>query len=825
MKIFNEPYPEESTYSSLFHSYPFPLSDFQKYAIEGTSKGVHILATAHTGSGKTLIAEFAMAHTHKQKLKVIYTSPIKALSNQKMREFQTKFPTMSFGILTGDNRFHPEADILIMTTEILRNTLFQQKMIKEGTLKRENADLYFDMDMEKELGCVIFDEVHYINDRHRGSVWEETIMMLPNKVQMIMLSATIDKPEQFALWVEEEKKREVWLCPTKERVIPLTHFSYFTLPPSQLRKFPQAIQDEISTIYEKPLILKEQNKPFMDKHFHLTKKVMGYLEKYHVWVNQFFAFNQLIRYLKEQERLPAIAFIFSRAKAQLFAEKVSISLFEKGSKIPSIIEKECKQILMKLSNYKEYLQLPEYAILLKLLQKGIAVHHAGMPQVFRELIENLFDKKYIRLLCATETFAVGLNMPTKSIIFPSLYKFDGISMRPMYSHEYGQMAGRAGRRGIDTFGDIYHLANIIHKGNDPPTITTYRSMLTGNPQTFSSKFKIHFNLLLRLISVNHLDFKTFVSKSMLSQAIHKELAYVQSNLTAAIERFDKKIIHTRTPAEVLEKYLALHQQISSLKGKKRKKARREINQLETDYRMIKEDKCKIEEKEQLQYEIDDLRQQIENINHYIQREIDTIVTILMENDFVQKPEGVYTLTEKGEFAANIQELHCLAIADILSNKTLDMLSNREFVAVLSAFVRVSIPDDQRVVDLENIETSQNVLDVLKKIQQRYHYYTDIETRHQLTFTEKDDLHWDLCELMGDWCDANNEEMCKQIYEKAGSYCISLGEFVKAVLKINNVAHELEKVALIQSNMTLLDKIKNVPILTLKSVATNQSLYL
>lgn len=824
MRICDDKYPPEDT--TLFNSWDFTLSDFQKYAVEGTSKGVHILATAHTGSGKTLIAEFAILHMHRRHKRVIYTSPIKALSNQKMREFQMKFPDITFGILTGDNRFNPEADVLVMTTEILRNTLFQQRMIQEGTLEKKNADLYFDMDFDKELGCVIFDEVHYINDQHRGTVWEETIMMLPETTQMIMLSATIDKPDKFASWVEKEKDREVWLCPTKERVIPLTHYSYFTLPESQFKKFPQAIQTQIRSIHETPLILKEQGKSFLDKNYHLTKNVVHELTKSNVWVNQFFAFNQLIAYLKKQERLPAIAFIFSRAKAQLFAEKVSISLFEDGSKIPSIIEKECKQILMKLPNYTEYLQLPEYTTLIKLLQKGIAVHHAGMPQVFRELIENLFDKKYIRLLCATETFAVGINMPTKSVIFPSLYKFDGIGMRPLYSHEYGQMAGRAGRRGIDTFGSVYHMANLILNGNNELTITPYREMLTGKPPSLTSKFQIHYNLLLRLISVHKFDFHNFISKSMMMETIQKELSYAEGLRDEAAERLRKKILHLKTDKTILQTYIDLHVNILSFKGKKRKAKYREIARLESIHPDIQHDKLKLDERDKLTNEITSLENQVQNIKNYIQSEIDLILGILSEEKFICRgDDNHYTLTEKGEYATNIQEIHCLALADIVKEGAFNHLSNTEFVAVLSAFARVSMPTDQRVATVEQIVAPPNVINLLKEIQERYHYYNNIETRHQLTIIENVDLSWDLCELVIDWCNADSEEKCRKVYENAQMYCISLGEFIKAILKINNVARELEKVALIQSNLTLLDKIKNVPLLTLKSVVTNQSLYL
>ena len=181
--------------------YPYPLSDFQKYAIEGVIKGHHVLVTAHTGSGKTLPAEFAIQHLTNQGKRVIYTSPIKALSNQKFYEFTRKYPHISFGLLTGDIKTNPTAQVLIMTTEILMNTLFQMDMDSSPN-SQPAGELSFQMDINSELGCVIFDEVHYINDADRGQTWEQTILMLPLHIQMVMLSATIDNPIGFAEWIE-----------------------------------------------------------------------------------------------------------------------------------------------------------------------------------------------------------------------------------------------------------------------------------------------------------------------------------------------------------------------------------------------------------------------------------------------------------------------------------------------------------------------------------------------------------------------------------------------------------------------------------------------
>ena len=202
----------------------FELSPFQKEAILSIESGYHTLVTAHTGSGKTLPAEHAIQHFTKLGKKVIYTSPIKALSNQKYAEFSAKFPELEIGILTGDNKHNPGADVVIMTTEILQNNLFRKK----------NAYYTIEMDLERDLGCVIFDEVHYIDDADRGTVWEQCIIMLPNHVQMVMLSATIGEKERFAKWIETIKENKVTICSTTTRVVPLIHYVYFCVPPKMM---------------------------------------------------------------------------------------------------------------------------------------------------------------------------------------------------------------------------------------------------------------------------------------------------------------------------------------------------------------------------------------------------------------------------------------------------------------------------------------------------------------------------------------------------------------------------------------------------------------
>ena len=220
-----------------FDFWPFELSNFQKWAIDGIVNEKNVVITAHTGSGK-LPAEFAIRYFHSKNKKVIYTTPIKALSNEKFNDLQRKFPEISFGILTGDIKYNPEADVLIMTTEILYNTLFQKMILKKNVLTSDKIELHFDIDIETELGCVVFDEIHYINDKDSGRVWEESIMNLPKQVQIIGLSATIDAPENFCKWIENVKERETWLCTYHKRIVPLTHYAFVTYPDSYCEKLP-----------------------------------------------------------------------------------------------------------------------------------------------------------------------------------------------------------------------------------------------------------------------------------------------------------------------------------------------------------------------------------------------------------------------------------------------------------------------------------------------------------------------------------------------------------------------------------------------------------
>ena len=381
---------------------------------------------------------------------------------------------------------------LIMTTEILRNNLYQKKY------DTKNLALDFNIDIESEVGVVIFDEVHYINDQDRGTVWEECFMLMPSSVQLLMLSATIDKPEKFAQWIEDihdSSAKKVYLSTTGIRFVPLEHYLWLSANSATIKNIrDKEFKEEFIKNKNKMHLLKSQNKPLDELTYHKINKYITYIKKNNIFIKRQHVLHDLTLYLKNNDLIPAIYFVYSRANVEKYAYDLDVCLFDEDSTIPQTIDKECRKILQKLPNFEEYMRLPEYINMIKLFQRGIGIHHSGIMPILREMVEILFEKKYIKLLIATETFAVGLNMPTKTVVFTNLSKFDGNGMRYLQAHEYTQQAGRAGRRGYDTKGIVIHLSNLF----EYPYLNDYKSILGGVPQTLVSKFKISYNLLLNL---------------------------------------------------------------------------------------------------------------------------------------------------------------------------------------------------------------------------------------------------------------------------------------------------------------------------------------
>jgi len=821
--ICNETFPSNEQIKEYFEKFPFELSDFQKYAIQAIVEENHILITAHTGSGKTLPAEFAIEYLVGKGKKVIYTSPIKALSNQKFHEFSEKFPNISFGILTGDIKFNPEADVLIMTTEILRNTLLQKKT------DNSNVPLQFEMDFHNELAAVVFDEVHYINDADRGKVWEETIMFLPNHVQLVMLSATIDKPEEFAKWIEEVKsdeinKKTVYLAPTNHRVVPLKHYLYTTMPQGPFKN----IKDKefikfINGFLHKPIEIKDNNKLFHEDNYEKVRKLLEYIHKNNCFIKPSFVLNEITKYLNKNNMLPAICFVFSRKGVEKFAQCINISLFDEDSTVPSTIRHECKQILRKLPNHKEYTNLPEFEFIIKLLEKGIAIHHSGVMPIFREMIELLFAKGYIKLLFATETFAVGINMPTKTVIFTGFDKFNGSNMRLLYPHEYTQMAGRAGRRGLDTIGHVIHLNNMFTL----PYTFDYKNLLNGKPQSLQSKFQISYNLILNFHQYNN-NTLDFASKSMCFGEIATEIKSYENKLDKLKIDYNNKLQNPVYDSVIknkdkYEQYYKLTEDIKTSKQKVRKQIQKTLEQIENGNKQFKNELQQYDLLIKLENEIYKQESYIKNLNDYFLLAYNEKSLFLQNMSFLDDENQV---SEKGICATYIQETHCLAFIDYFFKlNQFENLSAIDIAALLSCFSNIRVKDEVKIYDASKLLTHCELIDSVNLLNQVYDEYITEECRLQEKNSDNLTISYELVVPIHDWCNSHDEGTCKFVIQSCeNQYEIFTGEFIKAILKINNIANELKNVAEYLGNVELLHKLQQIPELTLKFIATNQSLY-
>ena len=417
-------------------TWPFTLDPFQQVSIASIERGESVLVSAHTSAGKTVVAEYAIAQCLQNNQRVIYTSPIKALSNQKYREFMAEFSDV--GLMTGDVTINPTATCLVMTTEILRSMLYRGSEIM------------------REVGWVVFDEIHYLRDKTRGVVWEETIILLPDKVRYVFLSATIPNAMQFAEWITKTHGQPCHVVYTDFRPTPLQH--YF---------FP-AGADGIHLIVDEKGIFREDNfqkamssiadKEGDDPADAMAKRKGRGRDKRMNKGGQKGPSDiyKIVRMIMMKNYNPVIVFSFSKRECENLALQMSSMTFNDDSE-KAMVTKVFQSALEMLS--EEDKKLPQIEHILPLLRRGIGIHHSGLLPILKEAIEILFQEGLIKVLFATETFSIGLNMPAKTVVFTNVRKFDGVSQRWLSSSEFIQMSGRAGRRGLDDRGIVIMMIN------------------------------------------------------------------------------------------------------------------------------------------------------------------------------------------------------------------------------------------------------------------------------------------------------------------------------------------------------------------------------
>lgn len=487
------------------HKFPFELDTFQKQAIIKLENHDHVFVAAHTSAGKTVVAEYAIALSRKHLSRTIYTSPIKALSNQKYRDFKKTFDDV--GLITGDIQISPSAACLIMTTEILRSML------------------YCGSEVTRDLEYVIFDEVHYITDIERGHVWEEVLILLPDHVNIIMLSATVPNALEFSNWVGLTKRKRVYVISTLKRPVPLKHYLYtghsketkkelFLLVDSDGRYVTKGYLDA------KAAKAKQQNKsmnkaggggggsgngPRGQRGGGGGGGGGGYRSNFMNPKHEAQLWLTLIDLLKQNDELPIIAFTLSRAKCDRFVKSLESCSLTTGAEA-GVIKTFFNRCLSKLK--PEDRLIPQVMVLQDSLARGIGVHHSGILPILKEVVEMLFQRGHVKLLFATETFAMGVNMPARTVVFESYKKHDGKELRPILPAEYTQMAGRAGRRGLDKNGTVILLCK-----TEVPNDEILKAMITGRPKKLESKFRLTYSMILNLFRVESVTVEDMMSHS------------------------------------------------------------------------------------------------------------------------------------------------------------------------------------------------------------------------------------------------------------------------------------------------------------------------
>jgi antiviral helicase SKI2 len=564
----------------LAMKFPFELDIFQKRSIIRLERHQNVLVCAHTSSGKTVVAEYAIALGKKLGKRVFYTSPIKALSNQKYREFKQKFGDV--GILTGDVSINPDSQCVIMTTEILQSSLYKNS------------------EMLNMVEWVVFDEVHYINDNERGHVWEEILILLPPRIGIVMLSATVPNYLDFAKWVGRIKNTTIYIQNTLKRVVPLEHKIFiatkqiFVAKDKSDKVLEENIHNAMKALDEvNQREFKNKNNPktkrereeFENKRLNQQREFFKGIERkekesfnrgqsnmvdksfgsknsgyggqnsgggYNNNYNNGRNFNnnggnnyqnknkitmthmkleEIVNFMFKNDLTPAVIFVFSIKKIDEYAKLLSLDTRISRGESSQII-RFFDKCMSKLSD--EDKNINQIQVMRRILPQGIGVHHAGLLPILKETIEILYSKGLIKILLATTSFSIGLNMPTRTVVFTDIQKFNEEKKEILSSSEYLQMCGRAGRRGIDQIGHIFLL---MGDKKNPPLASDVSKMMGGLGTHVESKFRLSYRTIISFLSRNIKNIMEFFKESylennkiMIMPETMKEIEEIQTKL-------------------------------------------------------------------------------------------------------------------------------------------------------------------------------------------------------------------------------------------------------------------------------------------------------
>lgn len=748
-KIFSGPVP------TPYFPFSYPLDDFQLWGCRAIDDQHNLMVCAHTGSGKTALALYAIARCMARQERVIYISPIKTLSNQKYKEFSSSFP--SVGILTGDIKVKPDADCLIMTAEILRNFLM--------TVEKPS---YFSMD---RVSCVILDEVHFINNPERGRVWEEIILYLDPTIQLVMLSATLSEPLTFAQWVQDLKQVPCHLVSTVERPVPLQHFVYWD----------QELYCFMGTKEWNHGVWKEC-KARVDKHY--TKHHWST----HVWM-------ECLGFLQKKEMLPATVFLLNRDMVEKQARH--LCSFQQDPYERATIEGIWDHHMRKYAPTLE--RTSQWSLVKDLVLKGIGIHHSGMIPLLKEIVEILYTQGLLPVLLATETFAMGVNAPTKTVVFTNLSKFDGKRKRFLYSEEYLQMAGRAGRRGLDTAGTVVILPSL-----GMATEEEMRAVATKAPQTVQSRWVMDFSMAFHDPTPKVWERTLFYRQSGAPPLfVETVLPTIDPEIWARYEPLfqEKKACYQRlTPDGFFRLDKKVEKTVRKRLGEIRHLLPKDMETMLSRYHSLSE-QCETEKREQ----------------RYFQErwtiQVDRLQDFLVSKEYWgadKKP------TRKGLMLQEVHDGNPLLLAEVLHAGLLDPLEASTLVAMLSIFVadkekgesHVSLGEQKEVMDRIRALADKGLSEELVRNQ-------DLPFPFFLDWTVSPTMY----HAVKGWYEGQSWVEVRNVYEE------SEGNFIKNMLRVVNFIQSIHHVAEILSMVSLQQKLENVQEKMMRDLVMNDSLYI
>lgn len=678
----------------------FDLDAFQQDSLVALEAGKNVLVAAPTGAGKTVVADFAIYLAQQQNVKAFYTTPIKALSNQKYHDLVEVYGAERVGLLTGDVSINSEADIVVMTTEVLRNMIYERSLTLDA------------------LRYVILDEIHFLADRFRGQVWEEVIIHLPQSVKIVGLSATVSNIEDFGAWIQSVRGATE-LIVSENRPIPLDQS--VILQPARNR------EPEIFDLYQPHKGTERVNQALVTRLRELTHKAErsqaaefeeqrgrgrgrghGSRERRHGQARRYTPSRwAVVDELDYLDLLPAIYFIFSRAGCDAAVEQCLNAGLELTSEAEARRIRRIADDMVAGHMSTEDLRTLHYSSFRFALEQGFAAHHAGMVSLFREIVEKVFEQGLIKAVFATETLALGINMPARSVVIEKLEKFDGSDHVALTPGEYTQLTGRAGRRGIDDQG---HAVVVDHANFSPETLAALSSRRV---YPLHSQFSPTFNMAVNLLHVHDYETARETLDHSFAQweatASASDLDFTLTKLRTALEGYEeafacdygdfkeflqlraelthlerserRKLKHTQFPSEKDRRaaFQHLDEQIALTREREQNHPCRECphlgDHLKWGNRWLRENR-----------EYQRLKNRYESRTGTVARHFDLICSVLLGLGYLEEEPGGYRLTARGDLLRHLYTEKDLLLAESLIDGVFDGVDAQQLAAIVSGFV-------------------------------------------------------------------------------------------------------------------------------------------